>query len=672
MKRLHLILALLLAITGSLLVTCCASIGNPDGGRYDEEPPRVVAFSPDNKALGNTKKKISILFDEYIKMENANDKVVVSPPQIEAPNIRADGKRVRVDLYDTLRPNTTYTIDFSDAIVDNNESNPLGQFTYSFSTGETIDTMEVAGTVLNAENLEPIKGILVGLYPADSTYSDTLFTTTPFLRVSRTDGSGKFSIKGVKDGTYHAFALQDMDGNYMFSQKSEVIAFDTTTISTSSRPDLRPDTVWGRDSVIEKIRMVPFIHYYPDNFVLKAFLEAGQDLHLLKTEYPVPDHFTLYFTAPMDTLPTIQGINFDAATQLIAEPTEHNDTITYWVTDTTVAYQDSLSFYLTYMDTDTTGTLVSRTDTMLLNPKTTHAKLEKERLKSSEDWQKDREKKIKRSKEPLPYEENPYEVVYMDLQIKPTGTLDPNQNPVFTFSEPIEYVDTTKIHFSEKIDSDYVERPFLFLPVEGKMRQYMLYAEWEPQKQYLLEVDSMAFRGALGHWGRPIKQDLRIRPVDEFGTLFVHLSQKEDGCIVQLLNKSDKPVAEARAEGGRADFFYLKPGDYYLRMYIDSNGNDRWDTGDYAQGLQPEEVFYFPRPIPIKAKFEIEQDWNYRSIEANKQKPLDITKQKPDKKRSVRNRNAEREEEMRKGKTQGNSNNNQRGGNSMMGGRMGF
>ena len=175
-----------------LTIMACASIGNPDGGIYDEIPPQVVSASPENRATSYDKKKISILFNEFIKLENANEKVIVSPPQIEAANIRADGKRIKVTLYDTLQENTTYTIDFSDAIEDNNEGNLMGSYTFSFSTGEEIDTMEVSGTVLNAADLEPIKGILVGLYPADSTFHDSLLNTTPFRRISRTNGSGRF------------------------------------------------------------------------------------------------------------------------------------------------------------------------------------------------------------------------------------------------------------------------------------------------------------------------------------------------------------------------------------------------------------------------------------------------------------------------------------------------
>ena len=147
-----------------LFLVACAKVGSPDGGPYDETPPKLLKSTPLENAVNNKIKKIILEFDEYVKIENASEKVVVSPPQIEQPEISAVGRKIEVELFDTLKENTTYSIDFSDAIVDNNEGNPMGNFAFTFSTGETIDTMEVAGTVLNAEDLEPIKGILVGLH----------------------------------------------------------------------------------------------------------------------------------------------------------------------------------------------------------------------------------------------------------------------------------------------------------------------------------------------------------------------------------------------------------------------------------------------------------------------------------------------------------------------------
>ena len=358
----------------SLLVVACASLGSPDGGEYDEIPPKVISAFPAERALGVQTRKARINFDEYIKLQNASEKVIVSPPQIEAANIRAEGKHIKIDLNDTLKPNTTYTIDFGDAIEDNNEGNPMGNYTYTFSTGDEIDTMEVSGTVLNAEDLEPVKGILVGLYPLDSNLTDSILRTTPFSRVSRTNGSGRFTIKGVKQGKYRAYALDDKDGNFLFSQKSEKIAFDSIEFETSSKRDVRMDTIWRDTIEYDSIRVVPYTHFLPDDLILLSFLEDGQDQHLLKKERIEPEFFTLYFTAPADTLPIIKGLNFDEKC-LLCEASEKNDTLTYWVTDTTYyKQQDTLSFEITYLATDTTGVLNPYTETLELVAKNSWSK----------------------------------------------------------------------------------------------------------------------------------------------------------------------------------------------------------------------------------------------------------------------------------------------------------
>ena len=171
MRSLHALVLLFVAI---LILVACANIGSPDGGPYDETPPKIVRTSPKFAATNTDANKVILEFDENIKLENPNEKVVVSPPQLNQPEINSSGKRITVTLLDSMMPNTTYTIDFADAIEDNNEGNPMGDYAFTFSTGESIDTFQVSGYVLNAEDLEPIKGIVVGLYylEADSAMSD--------------------------------------------------------------------------------------------------------------------------------------------------------------------------------------------------------------------------------------------------------------------------------------------------------------------------------------------------------------------------------------------------------------------------------------------------------------------------------------------------------------------
>lgn len=644
---------LLLCLLALLLTAACASIGNPDGGRFDETPPRVVGSSPADGAVNVSKRKVQILFDEYIKLEKASEKVVISPPQIEPANVRADGKRVKVDFYDSLRANTTYTIDFSDAIEDNNEGNPMGQYTFSFSTGDVIDTMQVSGRVLNAADLEPIKGIMVGLYPADSTWNDTLFRTRPFLRVSRTNGEGRFTIKGVKDGAYRVRALEDKDGDFVFSQKNERVAFDTMVYVTGSFPDVRMDTVW-RDSLwYDSIRVVPYTHYTPDDVLLLAFLEDGQERHLLKTAYPEPTNFTFYFTAPSDSTPRIKGLNFDERC-LVADASLKNDTVTFWVTDTALIHrQDTLSMILSYMETDTLGQLVVTNDTLDLSPKTTYAKIAAERSKQIEAWEKDRERRQKKAKKPLPYEENPYERTWLEAGFKPSGSLAPNQNVRYLAKEPILEVDTTKIHFYVKKDTDWLPAPFLFMPEERSAKSYMLYAEWEPGQKYRFVMDTAAMVSVLEHESKSVRQEFHVRAVEEYGSIFIHVISPDTGVVVQLLSKNDKVEAQQRTDKeGNADFFFMKPGEYYMRCYVDANGNGQWDTGDYASGLQPERVYYFGKPLPLKARWDLRQDWDIRAVDVARQKPMAITKQKPDKEKKLKNRNAERDREMQRGQKQ--------------------
>lgn len=644
---------LLLCLLALLLTAACASIGNPDGGRFDETPPRVVGSSPADGAVNVSKRKVQILFDEYIKLEKASEKVVISPPQIEPANVRADGKRVKVDFYDSLRANTTYTIDFSDAIEDNNEGNPMGQYTFSFSTGDVIDTMQVSGRVLNAADLEPIKGIMVGLYPADSTWNDTLFRTRPFLRVSRTNGEGRFTIKGVKDGAYRVRALDDKDGDFVFSQKNERVAFDTMVYVTGSFPDVRMDTVW-RDSLwYDSIRVVPYTHYTPDDVLLLAFLEDGQERHLLKTAYPEPTSFTFYFTAPSDSTPRIKGLNFDERC-LVADASLKNDTVTFWVTDTALIHrQDTLSMILSYMETDTLGQLVVTNDTLDLSPKTTYAKIAAERSKQIEAWEKDRERRQKKAKKPLPYEENPYERTWLEAGFKPSGSLAPNQNVRYLAKEPILEVDTTKIHFYVKKDTDWLPAPFLFMPEERSAKSYTLYAEWEPGQKYRFVMDTAAVVSVLEHESKSVRQEFHVRAVEEYGSIFIHVISPDTGVVVQLLSKNDKVEAQQRTDKeGNADFFFMKPGEYYMRCYVDANGNGQWDTGDYASGLQPERVYYFGKPLPLKAQWDLRQDWDIRAVDVARQKPMAITKQKPDKEKKLKNRNAERDREMQRGRKQ--------------------
>lgn len=621
-----------------LLLASCAKMGQPDGGWFDETPPKVIGASPEDKGVNVTSKKINIYFDEYVKIDNPTEKVVVSPPQIEVPEIKTAGKKIQVSLVDSLKPNTTYTIDFSDAISDNNENNPMGNYTYSFSTGEKIDTMEVSGYVLESENLEPIKGILVGLY---SDTADSAFRTKPMLRVSRTDSRGRFVIKGVAPGSYRIYALQDMDGNYMFSQKSEKIAFSHDIIVPSFKPDTRQDTTWVDSLHIKSIDGVAYTHFLPDDIVLRAFTESLTDRYFLKAERKDANNFSLFFSYGDSIMPVVRGLNFDAENAFLIESSLQQDTLTYWLRDTALVNQDTLQIELSYRMTDSTGVLVSRTDTLDVLAKESYAKRQKRLNKELEEWTKKQEKRKKKGE--------PYDSVMapkpLDVKIGVASQLDPDKNISFSFPTPLAHVDTAGIHLYAKHDTLWYRAPFEFEDMGN--RNYKLRGEWRPDIEYSLEIDSAAFVDIYGLASKPVKQGFKVSSLDEYSTLLVNITSLEnEHLLVQLLNGQDQVVKETKAVNGVAEFYYLKPEKYYLRLIVDRNNNGKWDTGDYDKDQQAEEVYYYPEVIECKAKWDITESWNPTERPLDRQKLGVITKQKPDKEKKVKNQNADRAKKL--------------------------
>ena len=794
----------MLAIWGVLMVAC-ANLGTPDGGPYDEDPPKIIGTSPKFGAVNAKHKKIILYFDENIKLDNAMEKVVISPPQINQPDIDAAGKKITITLNDSLKPGMTYTIDFSDAIQDNNEGNPMEDYAFTFSTGEVVDTFQVSGYVLDASNLEPVKGLLVGLYRIEENETDvpdSIFRTKEFERVSRTDASGHFVVKGLnREAQYRAFALKDQDQNFMFSQKAEMIGFNRRIITPSAKPDMRQDTVWHDSIHYDSIVFKPFTHFYPDDIVLTVFTEEGQNRAYLKSERPQLEKFTLFFTAPDSTLPGIKGMNFNERDAFVVEANEGKDTLTYWIRDSLIYNNDTLSFLMTYNYSDTLNQLVERTDTMRILSKVSYEKVQKRKKSEWEEYRKSYIKEYKQSQRRkksekdgqegagagadsqrplLPMgdsagtdagaeppgtvsaepsvnvgnaeakthktEEEEYdEFVYDFDEVKPdaaskpdsgpapsdtlradsvvtpvpagnpsdagqqkgkkagkkkkngkkskagmddgTGetvkekkakkeknaekdddieippmpetflearfsqtNISPDQNIDIIFKEPIDTAYLDKFRFYHTVDSVDYDLPFLLKRRAGSVMQYRLYAEWEPDSTYILSVDTGAIVSMYGKRMAGTKKTIKVKGLDKFGQITVNLHNTDPSAIVSLLNQSGKEVKRQKVEGGKVDFFYVEPGTYYLTMFYDRNGDGKWTTGDYDSQRQPEETYFYPGEIKLRAEWEESRDWTPEQTPLFKQKPEKITKQKPDKKKERKSKNAEREEKKRSGK----------------------
>lgn len=624
-----------------LLLVACASIGSPDGGPYDEDPPVLVKSTPVLYATGIKEAKVELIFDENVKLVNAFENVVVSPPQLQMPEIKSNGKRVSVELFDTLFPNTTYSIDFGSSIVDNNEGNPYENFAYVFSTGDAVDTLAVSGTVIEAQSLEPIKGIVVGLH---SLLDDSAFTSLPFERVSRTDSRGRFTIKGIAPGNYRVYALADANKNFRFDQKSEKIAYMDTHVSPFATPAVRQDTIWRDSITIDTIKNVHYTRFQPDDLVLRAFLEKLDMQYIAKSQRPEHNRFTLIFAQENRELPKVEGLGFSMNDAAILEASHKMDTLTFWLKDSMLYRSDTLSVSVTYKVPDSLGMQVDRCDTLTLVPKKKWAKLVEAEQKRQEE---EKKKFLKAESRKEGYDENnppQYIPKTKELSFNFTGgsSMDVNEVCRFVFNEPLLEADTSAIHLYSKIDTVLVPIEHVMVRSERNIKEYNLFAEWRPGMKYLLVADSAAFKGIYGGVSNGLSSDMSFRSLDDYAVLYVNVPGVGDNALIQLLNSSEKVVRQETAKGGRCAFYFLKPGKYFLRMLIDDNGNGEWDTGDYEKGVQPERVYYYHHALDLRALFEYSQDdWDI-TRPLNEQKPAEIVKQKPDKERKKRNRNATR------------------------------
>lgn len=616
------------ALIAVLILTACASIGRPEGGRRDEEPPVFVRSTPAPGAVNVDGRRLSIYFDENVQLEDAFNKVVISPVQLEAAQISANGRRVSVELRDTLKPDMTYTIDFGDAIKDLNEGNVLDGFAIDFSTGTTLDSMRVSGIVLGASNLEPAQGVLVAAY---SNLSDTAVRTLPPDRIARTNQLGQFTIRNLAPGTYKVYMINDINRDWHWD-RSEDVAYLDELIVPSTKAITVTDTLYsstGEDSLTTR----DGVQYLPNDILLNWFNEDYKAQYL--KEYARPDRrrVTLELGAPADSLPELRivdgprdtslaGLTSDKWATTVASLTK--DTITVWLTDTMVMNTDSLRLSVKYQKPDSLDRLVWTTDTLRFfykAPRRSKKEIEADTLPPAKD--------------------------VLKVELKLNGGVQEVYNPLkIGIDQPLLSLDTSAVRLELMVDT-------LWTPIKGwtiepdsvnpvhlkKIRQ-----TWKPGEKYRFSVDSAAIVSLFGEHNKPISTEFTVRKLDEYSNLVFVMPGVDSTGIVELLNSSDEPVKAVPVVDGRADFRYLAPNTYYARMYFDTNGDGKWTTGK-LDSIQPEEVAYYPKKLVLKSNWDVEQTWDIYEVPLDQQKPYAILKNKPKLKRGEERPKDEDEEE---------------------------
>jgi uncharacterized protein (DUF2141 family) len=598
--------ALFFALFLFLFFYACASVGNPSGGDFDVTPPVFVRSNPAPNSTHFTKNKIELFFDEYIVVEKPSEKVIITPPQLKMPVIKALGKKITVELKDSLIDNTTYTLDFTNGIQDNNEKNAIEGFAFAFSTGDVVDSLIISGTLLNAGNLEPMPNIMVGLHdnPADSA-----LTTLPFKRTSSTNDRGRFQIRNVAPGSYKLYALGDMNRNYKFDPK-EAIAFYDSLIVPSFEPAVRMDTIRIDSLTIDTIKEVHYTRFTPDDILLFLYDESADNQYLSKTERPMDRQIIFHFSSGKGLPPDIHLMGDEPRESseenwYIPEYSQDKKDITYWITDSLVFKRDTIMLEANYMIDDSLLNLVPVTDTLRFILRKREAPKKKSK--------KEMEEKID----------------FLGMDFSARGSMDVFDTLKIVFSEPVLDFDLQKIKIQQKIDTLWEDR--MFSITRDTLNPRLLYVNnaWAYEQEFKITVDSASIFSIYGKWNDSINTKFKFNAERDYGNLYVKIIGNENQGFGQLMDNSEKVIRTSALFNGELVFEDLKPGKYYLRYVEDTNGNKLWDTGNYAQKLQPESVYYFESVFEIDKNIDIDHSWDIKKIPVEKQKPLDIMKNKP-------------------------------------------
>ena len=604
-----------------LFFSSCANRGiGPQGGPKDTIPPRMVKEQPLNQSVNFHGKKIEITFNEYLQLDNIQQNLLVSPPQQVSPIVKAVGKKVTVEMQEDLIDSTTYTLDFGNAICDYTEKNPMRGYVFAFSTGDRIDSMEVYGRVANAEDLNPVSGLMVGL---QANLHDSAFSTLPFTRVARSDSLGEFGIQNLRNGIYRLYALQDQSRDFLY-QPGEGLAFSDSLVIPEYETEIVFDTIWKNiadtiDSLssvrqIDTILTIQNTYVGPADLMLWFFKEDKQRHYFQRVYRDEPHIIKLQFSAPQDSLPLLRALPPSAMdstradslwtdpwayTLLQANPTR--DTLVYWLTDSLAIRQDSIFLEMTYQKSDSLYNLVPATDTVSAiyrAPRMTQKAKEAQEKKA-------RERKL-------------------DLKSNAKDKFEVYDTLSVVSAFPIDSICTDSIRLYEKQDTLLIDKPFTLR--QKDVMSFQIIAPLQQGKQYELHLDSAAVRDIYGVASDKKKFTLRLKTAEDYSTLLIRLPNYDPRIRLQLLSEKDQPVRELPAREEGTKFEYLTPKTYYLRLYFDLNGDGRWTTGDWITKRQPEPVYYFPAKLTLRANWDFEERFDYLARPQLEAKPRELRK----------------------------------------------
>lgn len=569
----------------------------PTGGLRDSLPPVYKTSNPLPNSLNFKGDKVEIEFDEYVQLKDGFEKIVVSPPTKSPFVAKAIGKKVVVEFRDTLMANTTYTVDFSNSIVDNNESNPFNEYFFSFSTGDVLDSLSMSGYLLNAKDLSPAAGVYVGAYKQ---HDDSVFVTKAFDRIAKTDENGRFTLRNLEPVPYRVFALNDVNSNYYFDQPGEAVAFLDSVFTPKMIEKVRFDTIYKDSVTIDTVKRFRSVRYLPDSVTLQLFEEEIVRQSFKKAVLTSETTVELYFENYEKQVPEINPVNFVSDNWAVVEPSFTTDTIKIWLRDSNVVKLDTLRFELVYQKTDSASNFVEARDTVQLIQNRKKAKRRDDKKQTF-------------------------------LTCSSSKSVEVYNLPRIEWSAPVDFVQDSVVKVEVQKDTLWEMVDFRLVADSAvNARSYLLEADWEVGASYRLHIDSASVTDIYGNCNDKTELKFRIKNKEEYSTLKFKVQGVADSAFVELLNAKEQVKRVEKLRNGEVFFKNVHPGEYYARLVVDSDNDGLWTTGKYIENRKPEQVYYFSKTLKLRANWDVEEDWDVKEKNVLNQRPsgLDAKKKK--------------------------------------------
>lgn len=521
-------------LISALLIYSCAQIVPLTGGEKDEIPPKEISSLPQNQSVNFAAQTIIIEFDEYIKLENLRQQLIVSPVMENKPEIIIKGKKLIIKIKEALTPNTTYSINFGSAIVDITENNPIPNYKYVFSTGSYLDSISYAGSVVDAFELKTADKIYVMLY-------DAMEDSVPMKQLPRyvaiTDKNGDFSVTNIAKGTYKVFALEDINANYLYDLPNEKIAFVDEPIKIDSN----------------------LTHQH-----LFLFEEKQDNQYLKKVEHKEFGKVVFYLNQPSENITITTNIK-QKIRWYEEERNPTNDTIVHWLFG--VGNFKEAEYYISEEKTNLDTVSVDFISSL-------------------------------KQKDTL-----------VDLKLNISNSLDLKKQLQLLANRPISLQDTSLILLLE----DSIPVKFKLTESPENRRKFVFDYSFKEKTNYVLKILPHAFLDIVGHKNDTIINSFSTKSETDYGTILLNLTTNfETPYVIKLFRGNNLVKTHFQQGNSNIKFNYLLPGDYKIHLFVDENSNKQWNTGNYLNKQQPEEMIHYQKPINVRANWDNEIIWNIK------------------------------------------------------------